>query len=89
LLDNGAFGSPLLAATGRFGKVLPTDHGVINERERAVLIESTIRAPKGCATTSAVADWSVLLWAEVSKYLREQHPHAHRGDYTIARRVGS
>jgi predicted nucleic acid-binding protein len=30
------------------------------------LIESTIRAPTGCATTSAVADWSVLLWVEVS-----------------------
>jgi hypothetical protein len=43
-----------------------TDHGVTNERERAILIESTIRAPKGCATKSAVADWSLLLWAEVS-----------------------
>jgi hypothetical protein len=47
---------------------------------RAVLIESTIRAPTGCATTSAVADWSVLLWAEVSN-IQSQSVAEMRGEH--------
>jgi hypothetical protein len=33
------------------------------------LVESTIRAPTGCATKSAVADWRGVLWAVISKSL--------------------